>query len=102
MKAKIHSRTHSGGTTVILAICDTKLLGKKFEGKGIVLDLKKYKSFYDGEKINEEKAVSLIKEYKNLNLVGEKAIKAAKKALKLTKTNVKRIKGVPHLQVYYM
>lgn len=102
MKYKISSKQNRHGTTVILAICDASLIGKKFESKGTVLDLKTYASFYDGDKITEAQAVELIKANKNLNLVGQKAIKAAVKALGISAMNVKKVNGIPHLQVYYV
>ncbi|NUN11796.1 DUF424 family protein [Candidatus Micrarchaeota archaeon] len=102
MKAKIHSREQRGQTIEILALCDASLIGKVFESKNAVLDLKTYKAFYDGEKVTEKKAIELVLKYKNLNVVGEKSVKAACKALGLPLTRAKKIGGVPHLQIYFV
>ncbi len=99
---KLHERRDALGVTKrVLAACDEELLGKTFSSKNGVLDLKAYAGFYKGVKTSEEKAVELMRSADNLNLVGRKSIELARKAFAgLNKKNVKKISGVPHLQVY--
>lgn len=84
----------------IVALCDEDLLGKVFEEGGTCLDLKAYRSFYEGRRVGEAEAAEMIRNAANLNLVGEKSLAAARKALDLDESAVRRVKGVPHLQVY--
>ncbi len=99
---KLHERRDALGVTRrVLAACDEELLGKTFSSKNMVLDLKAYAGFYNGAKTSGEKAVELMRSADNLNLVGKKSIELAKKAFAdLNTKNVKKINGVPHLQVY--
>jgi hypothetical protein len=86
----------------VVAICDKELLGKTLRQGEAVLDLKLHQDFYKGERISEETAVEWIKNSRNLNLVGEKTMAAAKKAIDVNKASVRKISGVPHLQVYHL
>ena len=43
---------------IFLSICDDDLIGKKFEEKDFVLDLKS--PFYDGKKLNKKDLKSLL------------------------------------------
>lgn len=96
----MHLRQKSGFETKILALCDTELLGKCFTQGEKTLDLKAYRSFYEGEGVSELQAVELLRNAENVNIVGEKSIAAAQKALGVKKASVKKIKGIPHLQYY--
>lgn len=103
MFAKVHNRPKpGGGTTRITAICDAELLGHVFTEGEVTIDLSKYRSFYEGERVDEEGAIGLIKAASNINLVGTKTLAAAQKAINVQYGVVKRVKGVPHLQVYQL
>lgn len=81
----------------IVAICDSELIGKKFEENNLQLDIKE--TFYKGEKVSEEKAVQIIqnmaKEDATFNIVGEKSIKTAIKAGIISQEGIKKIHGIP-------
>ena len=95
----MYVKIHVSPTGEIVALCDTELIGKVLaEGKKR-LDLEKYAGFYKGEKISEAKAVLILSETENANIVGEKSVKAAKKA-GLDISGTIKIGGVPHLQLY--
>ncbi|MEM4254920.1 MAG: DUF424 domain-containing protein [Candidatus Norongarragalinales archaeon] len=98
--ARVHLRSARGFETKILALCDTELLGKCFTQGEKTLDLKAYRSFYEGYTVTEIQAVELLRNAENVNIVGEKSVAAAQKALGFNKANVKKIKGIPHLQFY--
>jgi hypothetical protein len=106
IKGKLHQTTrYEGGREVIkrvVAICDADLLGKVFEEGELVLDLQKYRSFYDGETLNEKKIAGILDGATSVNLVGKKTIDIAGKYYKIEPNAVKKIKGVPHLQIYYV
>lgn len=85
----------------IIAACDAGLIGKvHFGSNGTQLDLKKYRSFYEGEKVTDAQLQLLLEGAQNVNLVGKNAITAASKALPLSMKNSRIIGGVPHLQFY--
>jgi hypothetical protein len=80
----------------VLAACDEGLVGKRFEEKELVLDIKK--SFYYGEVVGEEELSRMLAEAKNINLVGEQTINIAKRDKLVGK--VGRIKGVPYAIIF--
>jgi hypothetical protein len=81
----------------VIAICDSELLGKKFEEGKFQLDVKE--SFYKGEKADEKEIIEVIqtmsKEDATFNLVGKKSVTAAIKAGIVTSKGIKEIQGVP-------
>ncbi|MBT4334206.1 DUF424 family protein [archaeon] len=86
------------GDNEVVSVCDTNLVGKTFtEGE---LELKVSEQFYKGEEKTVEEVSELIKEAKNLNLVGEESINLAEKIGILEKDNVLVIDGIPHAQLF--
>ena len=86
----------------IVAICDADLLGKVFEEGERVLDLQKYRSFYEGEMVTEKGVAELLEGAMSYNLVGKKSIAAAGKVIRIDPKSVMKIGGIPHLQVYFV
>ena len=81
----------------IVAICDSDLLGKKFEEGNKQLDIKE--SFYKGEEKNKEDALKIIqdmsKEDATFNIVGKESVNTALEAGIISKEGIKKIKGIP-------
>ena len=81
----------------IIIICDSELIGKKFEEGKFQLDIKE--SFFKGEKTSEEQAIQIIKkmskEDATFNIVGEKSVNTALKAGIISEEGIKKIQGVP-------
>ncbi len=81
----------------VVAICDSDLLGKKFEQGKFQLDVKE--SFYKGEDISEKKAVEIMKsmlaEDATFNIVGKESVNAAISAGIISKESVGKIQGIP-------
>ena len=81
----------------VVAVCDSSLLGKKFEQGNNQLDIKE--SFYKGEEVSEEEAIEIMQsmamEDATFNIAGEEAINAAIKAGIITNKNVKKVQGIP-------
>jgi hypothetical protein len=89
--------------TTIIAACDEELLGKVYSGRnGVQLDLQKYRSFYEGERVTEKQLAKLLIGARNVNLVGNKSIAAASTVLPLSQKNARTIGGVLHLQFYQL
>ena len=92
----ISIKIHKSYRTVV-AICDSALVGKKFEEGKRQLDVTE--SFYKGEKVSEESAVKIIqmqaREDATFNIVGEKSIKAAISAGIINKEGISKLGGIP-------
>ncbi|MEM0475786.1 MAG: DUF424 family protein [Candidatus Norongarragalinales archaeon] len=102
ISAAVHCRSDGKNcvTRCVTALCDAELLGKTLKSGDCVLDLKKYRAFYSGELLDEDAAAALAAAADNLNIVGERALAAARRVFEISEGNVKRIGGVPHAQVY--
>ncbi len=84
-------------TEETLAACDEKLLGKKLkEKKEKSIEIKE--KYYGERKIETKELRKLIKKHRNINLIGEKTIEAAKKEIK--NLHVKKVQGVPHSMIF--
>lgn len=80
----------------IITICDSDLIGKKFEEKNLQLDLTS--NFYKGEEKNEDEIAGFLKGSCLVNIVGGKSIKLAIKLGIIDGNNVIKIKNIPHVQ----
>ena len=92
MIAKAHRSQHH----IVLAVCDSDLLGKKFEENNIQLDLTA--DFYKGKEETDEKIIVLMKAASIMNFVGKKSVGLAVKEGVINKDTVRKIKGIPHAQ----
>lgn len=93
MIVKVH-KTDDG--RLVLAVCDTNLLGKKIEEGKAQLDLTS--DFYKGDEKDDIEACDLMRNSYLVNLVGEKAIALALKEDIISDGQVKKINGVPYTQ----
>jgi hypothetical protein len=81
----------------VVAICDSDLIGKKFEEDNFQLDVKE--SFFRGEEISEESLKKIIEDYSRedstFNIIGEKSINVALKTEIINNEGIKKIQGIP-------
>ena len=84
----------------IVAACDKERIGKRFEEGKLSLDLEKSARFYKGKLSTEEELKKAMQDANSINLVGEKAVKAAVDAGMIKDSAVKKIAGIPHIQMY--
>lgn len=93
MYVKIHEAYR-----LIVAICDSDILGKKFEDGNMQLDVGE--RFYKGEEMEKEEIISLLKKYAREDatfiIAGKESIKAAIESGIIDKNAVKKIAGIPH------
>lgn len=92
----MHVKVHESYRKVI-AICDSDLLGKKFEEGKLQLDVRE--SFYGGREVSEEE-LSKIMEWESsndstFNIVGEKSVDLALKEGVISEGNVSKISDIP-------
>lgn len=82
---------------IVVAICDSDLIGKKFEEGKRQLDLRE--NFYKGEEIETGKLIKSLQHYliedATFNIVGKSSVKAAIDARIISKTNIDKIQGIP-------
>lgn len=94
----------------VVAICDSELLGKRFEeplkGEEKTKQLHVKESFYkgkEGKKYTESELLNLIntlsKEDSTFNIVGEKSIQVALKSGIIVEDNIGKIQGIPYALV---
>ena len=81
----------------VVAICDSNLIGKKFEQDKFQLDVKE--SFYKGEETTSEKAIELMQKLSEqdstFNIVGKNSVNTALKAGIISEKGIKKIQGIP-------
>ncbi|MGB2728452.1 MAG: DUF424 family protein [Halobacteriota archaeon] len=94
---KIYVKKYNFGADIMVAVCDTELIGKSFEGDGLLLKISE--SFYKGEEATEREVVDSLKHANIANLVGERAIKCALDNDFIEEANVISVDGVPHAQM---
>ena len=85
------------GGHVIVTVVDEELVGKRFEENGIVLDVSE--SFFEGERLDEELALSRMLSATSLFVIGERAVRLAVEAEMIHPQAIKRVKGVPYAQM---
>lgn len=89
----ISVKVYCKGANVLVAACDSELLGKKFIKGKLCLDIG---SFYDGKKVNEKTFLEHLANATSANLVGEKTINTAIKAGFISKESVIKIQRIPY------
>mgnify|MGYP001601956213 CR=1 FL=1 len=82
---------------IVVAVCDTDLIGKKFEEGKKQLEIKEY--FFRGDEMAEENAIKTLEAQKRedatFDIVGKESIRAALKAGIISKDYIAKIKNVP-------
>ena len=95
LRVKVHDAYRK-----VVAVSDPELLGKKFIKDGFQIDVSK--DFYDGEVMDEEKALGIIRvenaDDSTFSFVGKNSIEAGIKAgiIAKNKKSIIEIMGVPH------
>lgn len=92
MIVKIHKREDR----TVVAVCDSDLVGRKFEEGDKQLDLTS--DFYKGEERDDKEVGDIIRNADILNLVGENSVKLGLQEEVITKDHIITIAGIPHAQ----
>ncbi len=85
------------GRNVLLAICDSEVLGRTLREGKIVFHVKE--KFYNGGKVSVEEAVGMIENSTIVNLVGKNCVEKAIAKGYVHPEAVIQIEGVPHAQI---
>ncbi len=87
---------HKKEGRIVAAVCDSELLGKKFDEGKLQLDLAS--DFYKGEEKDDITVGDTIRNADSVNLVGEKAVKLGIDEGIIDAGQVKKIAGIPYAQ----
>jgi uncharacterized protein len=85
------------GQNVLLAVCDSELLGRTLHDGKIVFQIKN--EFYKGRKASVDEAVGLINNSTIVNLVGKNCVDKAIVEGYVHPEAVLKIEGIPHAQI---
>ena len=82
---------------MLLAVCDSELLGRTLHNGKIVFQIKN--EFYKGRKASVDEAVGLINNSTIVNLVGKNCVDKAIVEGYVHPEAVLKIEGIPHAQI---
>jgi len=94
----IYVKRNVSQNSEVVAFCDKNLIGKTFKEKNLKLEITE--RFYKGELMEDEDAARIMKNSRNVNIVGKHSIEIAIKANIIKKGNVIIIKNIPHALVF--
>ncbi|MCZ7356238.1 MAG: DUF424 family protein [Candidatus Methanoperedens sp.] len=82
---------------IMVAVCDTEIIGKIFREGDLVLKLEE--GFYKGDEASEKEVKEALSGATIANIAGEKSVACAVDCGCIDPENVIFIKGVPHAQM---
>ena len=94
----MYVKIHKSQDSIVTAICDEDLIGKKFSDEEKQLEITE--RFYKGEITSEEETIKIMQAATNLNLVGKKTIDLSLKNKIIDKDSIIKIKNIPHAQIF--
>ncbi len=94
----IYIKRNLSQTSDILAVCDENLIGKTFKEKDLKIEITE--RFYKGDLVDDNEAIKIMKEHRNINIVGNDSIKLALKNKIIEKENIIKIKNIPHAIIF--
>ena len=92
----IRIRVYRTPKEVLVAACDSGLLGRKLRDGELRLDVS---SFYDGFEADRAELVSYLRLATIANLVGEEVVRIAVEEGFIDESCVLRVDGIPHAQM---
>jgi len=93
-----HYKVYKTPQATVLAVCDRELLGREFREDPVVLRVSA--TYYGGDVCDEKTLVHLLRDADIISLVGEESISVAVREGLADWRYVKRVQGVPHLNIY--
>ena len=87
-------QSHHG---LLLVVTDFDIMGKKFEGKKMLLDLTK--EFYKGERKTKEEVKQLFLTARYIHLTGKAAVAIALEMDYINAEKILWVKGIPHPEI---
>jgi len=90
-------KIHKSCGKTLLAVCDSGLLGKKFEEGKLALNVSR--EFYDGQKIGND-VLDFFPKADIINITGSKIVSLALKGKWISKEGIIKIRRIPHAQIF--
>ncbi len=104
MKKQYCMKIHETSSGNLVAACDCSLLGKTFSEKRDKIELVLYvkETFYSQSEVYFSDIIEELKKATMANLVGEKLIAGLLNNHIISLKDVKRIAGIPHIQLFVL
>ena len=96
-KILVYANMRRCGKSMLLAICDTELLGKVLRDGKIVFEVRE--KFYRGKKMSSEEAIDLVGQSTIVNMIGHHIIQEALERNLIHPEAILKISGIPHAQI---
>jgi len=93
-------KVHAQGREVLVAACDSEIVGKTYKSKGLRLHVSE--SFYKGETGDDDLLVNRLEMATIANLAGKRTLEVAIRRGFVNPQCVLEIGGVPHAQMARM
>ncbi|MBW6461892.1 MAG: DUF424 family protein [DPANN group archaeon] len=91
-------KTHNSDSGTIVAVCDSDILGKRFEEHDKVLDISNY--FFDGDKADMTTIISAISTCTSAMIIGDNIISGLEKKNIITKEHIQFISKTPYIMIF--
>jgi len=98
--AEFSVKKHSSQGRVLVAACDTNILGKTFEDEELQICVGE--GFYGGESVGPDMLLKIMEIANIINLIGEKVVNLAVEQGLVDEECIMNIGGVPHAQILRM
>ena len=99
----MYLKIHETSNGKIIAACDENLMDRVLEDGKRILDLKKYRDFYNGKKVDKkefQKVLADLSDSSSANLVGKEVIKIVLNMKLIDKNQIDYIAKTPFVQIY--
>ena len=93
----MYMKKYDAEMKIMVAVCDTEIIGKIFREGDLVLKLEE--GFYKGDEASEKEVKEALSGATIANIAGEKSVACAVTCGCIDPENVIFIKGVPHAQM---
>ena len=94
----IYVKKHKSETSEVTAICDEDLIGKKFKGNKIKINITE--RFYKGDLLEDNDVIKTIETSNNINIIGKNSINLALKIKLIEKNEVRKIQDTPFAFIF--
>lgn len=94
----IYVKKHTSGNKVVVGVCDSDLVGKKFTEDGKALSISEF--FFKGELVDKEKAAIVINSAHSINIIGKEAIEICLDLGLVLKGDIFTIAEVPYAIIF--
>jgi len=92
----MYVKIHRSSDSEVVAVCDKELIGKELNSGELFLKVSE--TFYKGELKDKKEVKRILKEAKNINLVGKETVDIGVELGLIDKENIVMFKNIPYAQ----